>query len=57
MLQEKERAVLRALGGRKEAAELEGDLVFHLDFKRFDLIKARFSFSHSFIHVIIRFYR
>jgi N-terminal helicase PWI domain len=42
-LQEKERAVLRLLAGRKEVAELEGDLVFHLDYKRFDLIKARCS--------------
>ena len=40
-VQEKERAVLRLLGGKKETAELEGDLVFHLDYKRFDLIKAR----------------
>jgi pre-mRNA-splicing helicase BRR2 len=37
--QEKERAVLRLLESRKETAELEGDLVYHLDFKRFDLIK------------------
>ena len=49
--------MLRALSGRKEAAELEGDLVFHLDFKRFDLIKARYLFIHSFVHVFIRFYR
>ena len=38
-LQEKERAVLRLLGSKKETAELEGDLVFHLDYKRFALIK------------------
>ena len=41
LVQEKERAVLRLLGSRREVAELEGDLVFHLDFKRFALIKAR----------------
>lgn len=39
--QEKERTVLRLLGSKKETAELEGDLVYHLAFKRFDLIKVR----------------
>ena len=41
--QEKERHVLRLLGSTKEAAELEGDLVYYLDYKRFDLIKVRLS--------------
>ena len=46
-VQEKERAVLRLLGSRREVAELEGDLVFHLDFKRFALIKALLSWSND----------
>jgi hypothetical protein len=37
--QQKERDVLRLLGSSKEDAELEGDLVYHLDYKRFKLIK------------------
>jgi hypothetical protein len=37
--QQKERDVLRLLGSAKETAELEGDLVYHLDYKRFELIK------------------
>ena len=39
--QQKERDVLRLLASTKETAELEADLVYHLDYKRFELIKAR----------------
>lgn len=39
--QQKERDVMRLLAGGKETAELEADLVYHLDYKRFELIKVR----------------
>ena len=37
--QAKDKEVLRLLGSSSETAQLETDLVFHLDFKRFELIK------------------
>lgn len=37
--QEKDRDVLRLLAGERDAAELEPDLVYHLGYKNFELIK------------------
>lgn len=37
--QAKDKEVLRLLASNSETAQLESDLVFHLDFKRFELIK------------------
>jgi pre-mRNA-splicing helicase BRR2 len=37
--QQKDRDVLRLLAGNSEVAELEADLLFQLDYKRFELIK------------------